>query len=57
MKLWIPRDSEADVVVDEVGRVEAAIRRAAVVGVDVPGAAAQQTIRASRGSCGVCHES
>ena len=53
--LRIPHDTEADVAVDEVGRVAAAPRRAAVDGVAVPVAAAPQTERASRGSCGVGH--
>ena len=62
MELRSPRDTEADeevadVAVDAVGRAVGAPRRAAAVGVGVPAAAAQQTIRASRGSCGVCHES
>ena len=54
--LRIPHDTEPDVVVKEDGRVDAATRRAAAAGVGVaaPAAAAQQTVRASRGSCGVC---
>ena len=39
------RDTEAVVVVDVVGRVVVALRRAAVVGVVVPVAAAQQTVQ------------
>ena len=38
-------DTEAVVVVDVVGRVVVALRRAAVVGVVVPVAAAQQTVQ------------
>jgi hypothetical protein len=38
-----------------VGRAAAAPRRAAVVGVADPVAATQQTVRTSRGSCGVGH--
>ena len=38
-------DTEPDVVVDVVGRVVVALRRAAVVGVVVPVAAAQQTVQ------------
>ena len=55
MELRSPRDTEAEDAADEAGRVAAALRRAAVVGVEVPEAAAQQTVRTSRGSCGVCH--
>ena len=55
MELRSPHDTEADEADDAVGRVVAALRRAAVVGVDVPAAAAQQTGRTSRGSCGVGH--
>ena len=54
MKLRSPRDTEAEVDVDAAGRVAVALRRAAEAGVDAPVAAAQQTGRASRGSCGVC---
>ena len=59
MKLRSPRDTEAEAVeVEDDGRaVEVALRRAAVVGVVVPVAAAQQTVRTSRGSCGVGHAS
>ena len=60
-ELRSPRDTEA---VGEVGgRVEVvgqegvAQRRAAEVGVVAPVAAAQQTVRTSRGSCGICHAS
>ena len=57
MKLRSPHDTEPDVAVDGAGRAEVAPRRAAAVGVAVPVAAAQQTVRASRGSCGVGHAS
>ena len=58
MELRSPHDTEAvAVVVDVVGRVLEAPRRAAVDGVVVPAAAAQQTVRTSRGSCGVGHAS
>ena len=54
-ELRSPRDTEPDVVDDE-GRADVvAPRRAAVVGVVVPEAAAQQTVRTRLGSCGVCH--
>ncbi len=53
--LRIPHDTEPDVDADDVGREAEAPRRAAAVGVAVPVAAAQQTVRASRGSCGVGH--
>ena len=54
-ELRSPRDTEAAAVVDVVGRAAAALRRAAVVGDVEPAAAAQQTVRTSRGSCGVGH--
>ncbi len=54
MELRSPHDTEPDVVADVAGRAEGAPRRAAVVGVAGPDAAAQQTVRTSRGSCGVC---
>ena len=57
MKLRSPHDTETDGVDDAVGRAAAALRRAAVVGVAEPEAAAQQTVRTSRGSCGVGHAS
>ncbi len=57
MKLRSPHDTEPDAVVEVVGRVVVALRRAAAVGAVVPAAAAQQTGRASRGSCGVGHAS
>ena len=50
-----PDGTESDVVDDAAGRAADAPRRAAVVGVEVPAAAAQQTERPSRGSCGVGH--
>ena len=54
----IPRDPESDVADDEVGRgCVVALRRAAVFAFVVPVAAAQQTVRTSRWSCGVCHAS
>ncbi len=50
-----PHDTEPAVAVAEaVGRVVVALRRAAGVGGVVPDAAAQQTVRTSRGPCGVC---
>ena len=55
MELRSPHDTEPDEVADAAGRVVGALRRAAVVGEIAPVAAAQQTVRASRGSCGVCH--
>ncbi|MEY4786712.1 MAG: hypothetical protein RL692_606, partial [Planctomycetota bacterium] len=36
MKLRSPHDTETDEVVDDVGRVVVALRRAAVVGFEVP---------------------
>ena len=57
MELRSPHDTEAEVVVDVAGREVVALRRAAVVGGVVPVAAAQQTGRTSRGSCGVGHAS
>ena len=55
MELRSPRDTEAEVEAAEVdGRDAEALRRAAAVGGEVPAAAAQQTGRTSRGSCGVC---
>ena len=57
-KLRSPHDTEAAVEADVGGRdVVVAPRRAAVVGHVDPVAAAQQTVRASRGSCGVGHAS
>ena len=50
-----PRGTEPDAVVEVAGRAGDALRRAAVAGVVEPVAAAQQTGRASRGSCGVGH--
>ena len=57
MELRSPHDTEPEVAVDGVGRVAAAVEGTAVVGVVVPAAAAPQTERASRGSCGVGHAS
>ena len=57
MELRSPRDTEAEEVENEVGRVVVALRRAAEAGGVAPVAAAQQTVRASRGSCGVGHAS
>ena len=57
MELRSPHDTEPDAVVDAAGREVVALRRAAVVGKVAPAAAAQQTVRASRGSCGVGHAS
>ena len=54
MELRSPHDTEADVDDDAAGREELAQRRAAEVGGAAPVAAAYQTGRASRGSCGVC---
>ena len=56
-ELRSPRDTEADVVADAAGRAVDALRRAADAGVVGPDAAAQQTVRTSRGSCGICHAS
>ena len=56
-ELRSPRDTEAAEVVDADGRVVEAPRRAAGEGDDDPDAAAQQTVRTSRGSCGICHAS
>ena len=53
-ELRSPHDTEPDAVADVAGRAADALRRAAVVGEVVPVAAAQQTGRTSRGSCGVC---
>ena len=58
MELRSPRDTEADADVDGAGReVVVAPRRAAGAGDAEPVAAAQQTVRTSRGSCGICHAS
>ena len=54
-ELRSPRDTEADAAVEVVGRADVAHRRAAEVGVAAPEAAAKQTVRTSRGSCGICH--
>ena len=55
MKLRSPHDTEPEGAAEVVGRVDVAPRRAAGGGADAPAAAAQQTERASRGSCGVGH--
>ena len=55
--LWIPHDTEADGVDDAARRDADAPRRAAFAGLIEPVAAAQQTVRTSRGSCGVGHAS
>ena len=55
MELRSPHDTEPEAVADEVGRGAEALRRAAVDGDVEPVAAAQQTVRTSRGSCGVGH--
>ena len=55
MELRSPHDTEPDGAADEAGRVVDALRRAAVAGEVEPVAAAQQTVRTSRGSCGVGH--
>ena len=54
-ELRSPRDTEAAVVADVAGRGDVAPRRAAEAGAADPVAAAQQTVRTSRGSCGVGH--
>ena len=54
-ELRSPDDTEPDAVVEVAGRVGVTHRRAAVVGAVAPAAAAQQTVRTSRGSCGVGH--
>ena len=53
MKLRSPHDTEAAAAANADGRAVAALRRAAGEGVVGPAAAAPQTGRASRGSCGV----
>ena len=55
--LRIPHDTEADGVDDAARRDADAPRRAAFAGLVEPVAAAQQTVRTSRGSCGVGHAS
>ncbi len=57
MELRSPHDTEAEEVADVVGRADDALRRAAEEEVVEPVAAAQQTVRTSRGSCGVDHAS
>jgi hypothetical protein len=53
--LRIPHDTEAGVVVEADGLAGGAQRRAAKVGDVVQRAAAHQTDRPGRGSCGVGH--
>ena len=50
-----PRDTEPDIVVGAVRVAGAALRRAAISGEEAPAAAAGQTVRTSRRSCGVGH--
>ena len=57
MELRSPHDTEAVVAAEAAGRAVEAPRRAAAAGAVVPVAAAQQTVRTSRGSCGVGHAS
>ena len=57
MKLRSPHDTEAVEGVDDAGVAAGAPRRAALFGEVGPAAAAQQTERPSRGSCGVGHAS
>ena len=57
MELRSPHDTEAEDAAEVDGRAEEALRRAAVAGAVVPDAAARQTVRTSRGSCGVGHAS
>ena len=57
MELRSPHDTEADAAAEVDGRAEEALRRAAAAGVAVRAAAARQTVRTSRGSCGVGHAS
>ena len=57
MELRSPRDTEAAIADGVVRDADVALRRAAVAGAGAPVAAAQQTMRASRGSCGVGHAS
>ena len=58
MELRSPHDTEPDEAADDAdGRAAGAAGGTAAAGVDGPVAAAQQTERASRGSCGVGHAS
>ena len=52
-----PHNTEPDAAADGARSVADAPRRAVLVEVDEPAAAAQQTVRPSRGSCGVGHAS
>ena len=56
-ELRSPDGTEPDIAVGEGRVVDAALRATADVGEAVPAAAAQQTVRTSRGSCGVGHAS
>ena len=55
MELRIPRGTEPDGVAGEARIDAVALRGAADDGEAKPRAAAKQTLRPSRGSCGVCH--
>ncbi len=59
MKLRSPHDTEADDAAAVDGRVAVEALRRAAEGDEaaVPAAAAQQTVRPSRGPCGVGHAS
>ena len=57
MELRSPDGTEPDAAVGVARVVVDALRPTAIVGAEVPAAAAQQTIRASRRSCGVGHAS
>ena len=57
MELRSPRDTEAAIADGVVRDADVAQRATAAGGVVAPRAAAQQTMRASRGSCGVGHAS
>ena len=56
-ELRSPDGTEPDIEAGEVRVVAVAQRATAIEGAVVPAAAAQQTIRTSRGSCGVGHAS
>ena len=55
--LRIPHDAEPETAADAARVVGEAQRATAAAGVAAPRAAAQQTVRASVRSCGVCHAS
>ena len=57
IKLRIASDAESDRVAGEARIDVVALRGAADDGETEPRAAAKQTVRPSRGSCGVCHAS